>query len=112
MIRVYRAYGTLDLRLLVERMQGDIAKAAGIPRPPAPTHRRASVRCRPSPSAPDTSPSLNRAVGHLAGGEPNSSALAWVVNPALPIVLPFLAAFLLGPVTRVSAASWGDSWAP
>jgi formate hydrogenlyase subunit 3/multisubunit Na+/H+ antiporter MnhD subunit len=33
----------------------------------------------------------------------NSSALAWVVNPALPIVLPLLAAFLLGPVTRVSA---------
>jgi formate hydrogenlyase subunit 3/multisubunit Na+/H+ antiporter MnhD subunit len=34
----------------------------------------------------------------------SSSTLAWAVNPALPIVLPLLAAFLLGPLTRVSAA--------
>ncbi len=32
LVRVYRAYGTLDLRRLVEHLQGDIAKAAGIPR--------------------------------------------------------------------------------
>ena len=32
LVRVYRAYGTLDLRILVELMQGDIARAAGIPR--------------------------------------------------------------------------------
>jgi multicomponent Na+:H+ antiporter subunit C len=31
LVRVYRAYGTLDLRRLVEHLQGDIAKAAGIP---------------------------------------------------------------------------------
>jgi formate hydrogenlyase subunit 3/multisubunit Na+/H+ antiporter MnhD subunit len=31
------------------------------------------------------------------------AALAWAVNPAMPIVLPLLAAFLLAPVTRVSA---------
>jgi formate hydrogenlyase subunit 3/multisubunit Na+/H+ antiporter MnhD subunit len=29
---------------------------------------------------------------------------AWAVNPALPIVLPLLAAFLLGPLTRVSGS--------
>lgn len=32
LVRVYRAYGTLDLRELTDRMQGDIAKASGIPR--------------------------------------------------------------------------------
>jgi formate hydrogenlyase subunit 3/multisubunit Na+/H+ antiporter MnhD subunit len=33
-----------------------------------------------------------------------AAPLAWVVNPALPIVLPLLAAFLLQPLARVSGA--------
>jgi formate hydrogenlyase subunit 3/multisubunit Na+/H+ antiporter MnhD subunit len=33
----------------------------------------------------------------------STSALAWTSNPALPIALPLLAAFLLAPLTRVSA---------
>jgi formate hydrogenlyase subunit 3/multisubunit Na+/H+ antiporter MnhD subunit len=32
-----------------------------------------------------------------------AATLNWAVNPTLPIVLPLLAAFLLGPLTRVSA---------
>lgn len=32
-----------------------------------------------------------------------TAGLAWAVNPTLPIVLPLLAAFLLGPIGRVSA---------
>ena len=33
-----------------------------------------------------------------------AASLNWAVNPTLPIVLPLLAAFLLAPLTRVSAA--------
>lgn len=50
LIRVYRAYGTLDLRILVERMQGDIAQAAGIPRS---SSTQAPAGERPLPSIPD-----------------------------------------------------------
>lgn len=50
LIRVYRAYGTLDLRILVERMQGDIAQAAGIPRS---SSTQAPAGERPLPTIPD-----------------------------------------------------------
>lgn len=50
LIRVYRAYGTLDLRILVERMQGDTAQAAGIPRS---SSTQAPAGERPLPSIPD-----------------------------------------------------------
>jgi multisubunit Na+/H+ antiporter MnhC subunit len=49
LVRVYRAYGTLDLRSLVERMQGDVAQAAGIPRS---TSTEAPVGERPLPPIP------------------------------------------------------------
>jgi len=49
LVRVYRAYGTLDLRDLVEHMQGDIAKAAGIPRS---TSTHAPGGERPLPPVP------------------------------------------------------------
>lgn len=58
LVRVYRAYGTLDLRELVEHMQGDIAKAAGIPRSTS-THAPAGER--PLPPIP-------AAATHQAGG--------------------------------------------
>ena len=50
LVRVYRAYGTLDLRILVERMQGDIAQAAGIPRS---SSTQAPAGERPLPIIPD-----------------------------------------------------------
>jgi multicomponent Na+:H+ antiporter subunit C len=53
LIRVYRAYGSLDLRILVERMQGDMAKAAGIPRTTS-THGPAGGR--PLPPVPTGAP--------------------------------------------------------
>jgi multicomponent Na+:H+ antiporter subunit C len=49
LVRVYRAYGTLDLSLLVERMQGDMANAAGIPRS---TSGHAPAGERPLPPVP------------------------------------------------------------
>jgi multicomponent Na+:H+ antiporter subunit C len=49
LIRIYRAYGSLDLRILVDRMQGDIAKAAGIPRS---TSSHAPAGERPLPPIP------------------------------------------------------------
>jgi multicomponent Na+:H+ antiporter subunit C len=50
LVRVYRAYGTLDLRVLMERMQGDIAQAAGIPRS---SSTEAPAGQRPLPPVPD-----------------------------------------------------------
>lgn len=50
LVRVYRAYGTLDLRILVELMQGDIARAAGIPRS---TSTQAPAGERPLPMIPE-----------------------------------------------------------
>ena len=63
LIRVYRAYGSLDLRVLVERMQGDMAKAAGIPRTTS-THAPAGER--PLPPIPVGARHQPDAVGHLA----------------------------------------------
>jgi multicomponent Na+:H+ antiporter subunit C len=49
LVRVYQAYGTLDLRELVEHMQGDIARAAGIARS---TSTNAPAGERPLPPVP------------------------------------------------------------
>ena len=39
----------------------------------------------------------------------SAATLNWAVNPTLPIVLPLLAAFLLGP-RRGSRPPWAASW--
>jgi multicomponent Na+:H+ antiporter subunit C len=65
LIRVYRAYGTLDLRLLVDLMQGDIAKAAGIPRSSS-THAPAGER--PLPFVPAGARHQSGPAGHLIQG--------------------------------------------
>ena len=49
LVRIYRTYGTLELRVLVERMQGEISEAAGIPRSSS-THAPAGER--PLPPVP------------------------------------------------------------
>lgn len=49
LIRIYRAYGTLDLRLLVEHLQGDLARAAGATRS---TSTQAPAGDRPLPPIP------------------------------------------------------------
>jgi multisubunit Na+/H+ antiporter MnhC subunit len=58
LVRIYRAYGTLDLRALVGHMQGDIAGAAGIP---LSSSTQAPAGQRPLPPVPV-------AVSHQATG--------------------------------------------
>lgn len=59
LIRIYHAYGTLDLRDLVDLMQGDIAKAAGTSRS-ASTH--APKGKRPLPPVPALTSHQHRGV--------------------------------------------------
>ncbi len=50
LVRVYRSYGTLDMRDLRRRMEGEIAAAAGIA---APGSAQAPLGQRPLPPVPD-----------------------------------------------------------
>jgi len=57
LVRVYRAYGTLDMRELRSRMELDIAAAAGIP---APSSAQSPAGERPLPPVPAYRPANGR----------------------------------------------------
>lgn len=57
LVRVYRAYGTLDVRELRRRMELEVSAAAGIP---APTSTQAPAGGRPLPPVPAYRPTHGR----------------------------------------------------